>query len=151
MKAKWYSGNLGASSFPTFVLQVRKNPEKTSPRKLVQTGDRTRARCVTGARATTCSTAVDILAYADGVDIIARSQSALKGTFITLEESARKMNLRIDKGKTKYKSLTKDNRYTYTWELFLEKKLCHSQDSNHISISPYWRLNHLGHCDTLTD
>ena len=36
---------------PTFVLQVRKNPEKTSPRKLVPTGDRTRARCVTGAHA----------------------------------------------------------------------------------------------------
>ena len=33
--------------------------EKTSPRKLVPTGDRTRARCVTSAHATTCSTAVD--------------------------------------------------------------------------------------------
>ena len=36
-----------------------KNPEKTSTRKRVPTGDRTRARCVTSARATTCSTAVD--------------------------------------------------------------------------------------------
>ena len=45
--------------FPTFVLQVRKNPEKTSPRKPAPTGDRTRARCVTSAHATTCSTAVD--------------------------------------------------------------------------------------------
>ena len=53
MMAKWYSGT------STFVLQVRKNPEKSSPRKLVPTGDRTRARCVTGAHATTCSTAVD--------------------------------------------------------------------------------------------
>ena len=35
-----------------FVLQVRKNPEKTSPSKLVPTGVRTRARCVTGAHAT---------------------------------------------------------------------------------------------------
>ena len=43
------------------VLQVRKNPEKTSPRKPVPTGDRTRARCVTSAHATTCSTAVDLL------------------------------------------------------------------------------------------
>ena len=34
-------------------------PRKTSPRKLVRTGDRTRARCVTGAHATSCSTAVD--------------------------------------------------------------------------------------------
>ena len=42
----------------TFVLQMRKTPIKTSPRKLVPTGGRTRARCVTGAHATTCSTAV---------------------------------------------------------------------------------------------
>ena len=34
--------------------------EKTSPRKLVPTGDRTRACCVTSAHATTCSTAVDV-------------------------------------------------------------------------------------------
>ena len=37
---------------------MRKNPEKTSPRKLVPTGDRTRARCVTSAHATT---AVDLM------------------------------------------------------------------------------------------
>ena len=36
-----------------------KTPKKTSPRKPVPTGDRTRARCVTSAHATTCSTAVD--------------------------------------------------------------------------------------------
>ena len=42
------------------VLQVKKNPEKTSPGKLVPTGDRTRARCVTGAHATACSSAVDL-------------------------------------------------------------------------------------------
>ena len=52
-------GDLGAYSFLTFVLQLRENPEKTSPRKLVPTRDRTRARCVTGAQATTCPTAVD--------------------------------------------------------------------------------------------
>ena len=45
--------------FPEFVLQMRKNPEKTSPWKPVPTGDRTRARCVTSAHATTCSTPVD--------------------------------------------------------------------------------------------
>ena len=38
-----------------------KTPKKTSPRKPVPTGDRTRARCVTSAHATSCSTAVDIL------------------------------------------------------------------------------------------
>ena len=57
--AKWHSGTLGAWSFLTFVLQVRKNPEKTSPRKFVPTGVRTRGRCVTSAYATACATAVD--------------------------------------------------------------------------------------------
>ena len=61
MMAKLYSGNHGGLKLPTFVLQVRKNPEKTSPRKLVSTADRTRARCVKEAQATACSTAVDLL------------------------------------------------------------------------------------------
>ena len=39
---------------------MRKNPEKISPRKLVPTGDRTRARCVTWTHATTWPTAVDV-------------------------------------------------------------------------------------------
>ena len=59
MVAKWYSGALGAYSFLTFALQERKNPEETSPKKLVSTGDRTLARCVTSAHATTSPTAVD--------------------------------------------------------------------------------------------
>ena len=37
-----------------------KTPKKTSPTKPVPTGDRTRARCVTSAHASTCSTAVDL-------------------------------------------------------------------------------------------
>ena len=40
-----------------------KNPEKTSPRKPVPTGDRARTRCVTSAHATTCSTAVDVVVH----------------------------------------------------------------------------------------
>ena len=36
---------------------------KTSPKKLVPNGNRSRARCVTGAHATACSTAVDPLNY----------------------------------------------------------------------------------------
>ena len=36
-----------------------KTPKKTSPRKLVPSEDRIRARCVTGAHATASSTAVD--------------------------------------------------------------------------------------------
>ena len=47
-KASWHSS-----------YRWGKTPKKTSPRKLVPTGDRTRARCVTSAHATTCSTAVD--------------------------------------------------------------------------------------------
>ena len=38
-----------------------KTPEKTTPRKLVPSGDRTLTRCVTGEHATACSTAVDII------------------------------------------------------------------------------------------
>ena len=40
-----------------------KTPKNTPPRKLVPTGDRTRARCVTSAHAATCSTAVDGFLY----------------------------------------------------------------------------------------
>ena len=44
---------------PDIRLTGEEKSRKTSPRKLVPTGDRTRARCVTSAHATTCSTAVD--------------------------------------------------------------------------------------------
>ena len=44
---------------PDICLTGEEKPRKNSPRKLVPTGDRTRARCVTGAHATGCSTAVD--------------------------------------------------------------------------------------------
>ena len=44
----------------SFVLQVRKNPEKTSSRKLVPNVDRTWARCMTGTHATTWYTEVDL-------------------------------------------------------------------------------------------
>ena len=46
---------------PDICLTGKENPEKTSPRKLVPTGDRTRTRCVTSAHATACSTAVDCM------------------------------------------------------------------------------------------
>ena len=62
--AKWYPGTLGGPKV-SWHLSYRwgKNPEKTSPRKPVPTGDRTRARCVTSAHATTCSTAMDFVKY----------------------------------------------------------------------------------------
>ena len=52
-------GTLGGLKFPDICYRWGKTPKKTSSRKPVPTGDRTRARCVTSARATTCSTAVD--------------------------------------------------------------------------------------------
>ena len=52
-------GDLLGVRLPAFVLQVCENPEKTSPRKLAPTEDRTWVRCVTDTHASTCSTAVD--------------------------------------------------------------------------------------------
>ena len=52
-------GDLGGLKFSHICLTGEEKPEKTSPRKLVPTGDRTRARCVTGAHATASSTAVE--------------------------------------------------------------------------------------------
>ena len=57
--AKLYSGTLGGLKFPDICLTGEEKPRKTSPRKSVPTGDRTRARCVTSGHATTCSTAVN--------------------------------------------------------------------------------------------
>ena len=51
--------DLGGLKLPDICLTGEEKPEKTSPRKLVPTGDRTRARCVIGAHATTWPTAVD--------------------------------------------------------------------------------------------
>ena len=52
-------GDLVGLKLPNIRLTGEEKPEKTSPRKLVLTGDRTLARCVTNAHAITCSTAVD--------------------------------------------------------------------------------------------
>ena len=54
-------GDLVGLKLPDIRLTGEENTEKTSPRKLVPTGDRTRARCVTSAHATTSSTAVDVV------------------------------------------------------------------------------------------
>ena len=51
-------GDLGSLKLPDIRLTGEEKPRKTSPRKLVPTGDRTRARCVTGAHAATWPTAV---------------------------------------------------------------------------------------------
>ena len=46
-------GDLVGLNLPDIRLTGEEKPRKTSPRKLVPTGDRTRARCVTSAHATT--------------------------------------------------------------------------------------------------
>ena len=51
--------NLEGLKLPDICLTGEENPEKASPGKLVPTGDRTRARCVTGVHTTTWSIAVD--------------------------------------------------------------------------------------------
>ena len=51
--------DLAGLKLPDICLIGEEKPRKTSPRKLVPTGDRTRARCMTSAHAITCSTAVD--------------------------------------------------------------------------------------------
>ena len=56
-------GDLVGLKLPDIRLTGEEKPQKTSPRKLIPTGDRTRARCVTSAHATTCSTAVDLEFY----------------------------------------------------------------------------------------
>ena len=56
-------GDLVDLKLPDIRLAGEEKPRKTSPRKLVPIGNRTRARCVTSAHATTCSTAVDMLAH----------------------------------------------------------------------------------------
>ena len=60
MMAKWYAGPWGPKASWHLSYRWEKTQKKTSPRKLVPNGDRTRARCVTSAHATTCSTAVDL-------------------------------------------------------------------------------------------
>ena len=60
-------GDLGGLKLADICLTGEEKPRKNSPRKLVPTGDRTRARCVTGALATTWSTAVDEHLYMIGL------------------------------------------------------------------------------------
>jgi len=45
---------------------------------------------------------VQLLAYADDIDIIARSRTALKEAFLSFERAAGEMSLRINEKKTKY-------------------------------------------------
>ena len=53
--------DLGGLKLPDICLTGEEKPRKSSPRKLVPTGDRTQACCVTGVHATAWPTAVDAL------------------------------------------------------------------------------------------
>ena len=57
--------DLGGLKLPDICLT---GEEKTSPRKFVPTGDRIRARCVTGAHATAWPLAVDYVVGEDDDD-----------------------------------------------------------------------------------
>ena len=60
-------GDLGALKLPDICLTGEENPQnKTSPRKLILTRDRTRARCMTGAHATAWPTMVDLVTSDQG-------------------------------------------------------------------------------------
>ena len=54
-------GDLGDLKLPDICLTGEGTPRKNFTRKLVPTGDRTRARCVTGVHAAVWPTAVDSL------------------------------------------------------------------------------------------
>jgi hypothetical protein len=43
-----------------------------------------------------------LLAYADDIDIVGRSQSAVRDAYLALEREAAKVGLKINKQKTKY-------------------------------------------------
>jgi len=56
---------------------------------------------------------VQILAYADDIDIIGRTQSAMIEAFTSLEKAAKSMNLFINQEKTKYMPVNKKSHAGY--------------------------------------
>jgi sorting nexin-29 len=61
-------------------------------------------------RGTIFNKSVQIMAYADDIDIIGRTQSAMIEAFTSLEKAAKSMNLLINQEKTKYMPVTKNSR-----------------------------------------
>jgi len=64
-------------------------------------------------RGTIFHKSVQILAYADDIDIIGRTQSAMIETFTSLEKEAKGMNLFINQENTKYMPVTKKSHASY--------------------------------------
>jgi hypothetical protein len=51
-----------------------------------------------------------LLAYADGIDIFGRSQSAVRDAYLALESEAVKVGLKINEQKTKYMIVARNDR-----------------------------------------
>jgi hypothetical protein len=51
-----------------------------------------------------------LLAYADDIDIVGRSQSAVQDAYLALEGEAAKVGLKINEQKTKYKIVARNDR-----------------------------------------
>jgi len=69
-------------------------------------------------RGTVFYKSVQIIAYADDIDIIGRTQSAMIEAFSSLEKPAKDMNLLVNQEKTKYMPVTKRSHIHYP--LYLE-------------------------------
>ena len=74
-------GDLMGLKLPDVSLTCEEKPQKTLPRKLVPSGDRTRTHCMTGMHATTCSTAVDIRPHFPGHVLIFKSYIGVRAEF----------------------------------------------------------------------
>jgi sorting nexin-29 len=59
-------------------------------------------------RGTIFYNSVQILVFADDIDIIGRTPKSMKETFLNLERAAKKTNLQINQNKTKYMPVTKN-------------------------------------------
>ena len=85
-------GNLGGLKLPDICLTGEEKPQKN----LTQETCRTRARCVTSAHATTCSTAVDFFLIMIVTDLVGRTreqerQSWMLGNFTFTLPGSRKL------------------------------------------------------------
>jgi hypothetical protein len=51
-----------------------------------------------------------LLAYADDIDIVGRSQSAIRNAYLAMEKEAAKVGLKINEHKTKYMIAARNDR-----------------------------------------
>ena len=111
-----------------------KNPKKSSPRKLIPTGDRTRVRWVTAAHATACPIPVD-LRYCNRKFILCKFGKVQIST-------SNCKNTNDIRGEIKWKINTGNTSY-YSLGTFFFKSLLFRDDSTSLVIS---RLGYLGVC-----